>query len=313
MKISIIIPIYNESKSIAKLIDGINYSMDKINDYDYEIVIINDGSNDNSNEIKLDLKNKFNNITYIPFVRNYGQTAAITAGIDYSKGEIIIPIDGDLQNDPQDIPKLIEKLEQGYDVVSGWRKNRKDNYFSTVLPSKIANWIISKISGVYLRDYGCTLKAYRKTIIQNIKLYGEMHRFIPIYIAWLGGKVAEVPVRHRIRKYGNSNYGLSKTFSVILDLILIKFMEKQFTHPIHLFGGFAIFNLGVAVILFFIMLLLKFYFIISFIQTPLPELIVMFIMISILSLFMGILAEILMRTYFESQNKKPYQVIKKNN
>jgi hypothetical protein len=218
-------------------------------------------------------------------------------------------MDADLQNDPSDIPKLIKKLDDGYDVVSGWREKRKDRYFTRILPSKIANWIISKISGVTLHDYGCTLKAYKKATLKNVKLYGEMHRFIPIYIAWQGGKITELPVNHHARKYGKSKYGLMRTFSVIADLIFIKYMEKQFSHPMHLFGGFTIINIGLSMLSFLIMIYFKFWGGKSFIQTPLPQLVVLFAMIGILSLFMGFLAEILMRTYYESQNKKSYQVL----
>ncbi len=308
MKISIIIPIYNEQDSIKPLINSISILTDNENAEKWEILFVDDGSTDKTLEILQNDIVKLVNAKIIQLQRNYGQTAAISAGIDNSKGNILVTMDADLQNDPLDIPKLIKKLDDGYDVVSGWREKRKDRYFTRILPSKIANWIISKISGVTLHDYGCTLKAYKKATLKNVKLYGEMHRFIPIYIFWQGGKVSEIPVSHHSRKFGKSKYGLMRTFSVIADLIFLKYMEKQFTHPIHLFGGIAILNFGFSIISFLIMLYFKFWGSKSFIQTPLPQLVILFAMIGILSMFMGFLAEILMRTYYESQDKKSYQV-----
>lgn len=309
MKISIIIPIYNEQDSIKALINSLSILMDNGDNQIYEIILIDDGSTDKSLEILQSEISNFNNMKIIQLLKNYGQTAAISAGIDNATGDILVIMDADMQNDPADIPNIIRKLDDGYDVVSGWRKKRKDKYITRILPSKIANWVISKISGVKLHDYGCSLKAYRKDILKNVKLYGEMHRFIPIYIAWQGGKITELPVNHHARKYGKSKYGLMRTFSVIADLIFIKYMEKQFSHPMHLFGGFTIINIGLSMLSFIIMIYFKFWGGKSFIQTPLPQLVVLFAMIGILSLFMGFLAEILMRTYYESQNKKSYQVL----
>ena len=308
MKISIIIPIYNEQDSIKALINSLSILMDNGDNQIYEIILIDDGSTDKSLEILQSEISNFNNMKIIQLLKNYGQTAAISAGIDNATGDILVIMDADLQNDPADIPSIIRKLDDGYDVVSGWRKKRKDKYITRILPSKIANWVISKISGVKLHDYGCSLKAYRKDILKNVKLYGEMHRFIPIYIAWQGGRITEISVNHHARKYGKSKYGLMRTFSVIADLIFIKYMEKQFSHPMHLFGGFTIINIGLSMLSFLIMIYFKFWGGKSFIQTPLPQLVVLFAMIGILSLFMGFLAEILMRTYYESQNKKSYQI-----
>ncbi|MBC8196280.1 MAG: glycosyltransferase family 2 protein [Candidatus Marinimicrobia bacterium] len=308
MKISIIIPIYNEQDSIKPLINSISILMDNEKEKKWEILFVDDGSKDKTLEILQNEIVKLANAKIIQLQRNYGQTAAISAGIDNSKGNILVTMDADLQNDPSDIPKLIKKLDYGYDVVSGWREKRKDRYFTRILPSKIANWIISKISGVTLHDYGCTLKAYKKTTLKNVKLYGEMHRFIPIYITWQGGKVTEIPIRHHARKFGKSKYGLMRTFSVIADLIFLKYMEKHFTHPIHLFGGISLLNFGLSIISFLLMSYFKFWGSKSFIQTPLPQLVILFAMIGILSMFMGFLAEILMRTYYESQDKKSYQV-----
>ena len=310
MKISIIIPIYNEQDSIELLIKKIITLEKEMPNNLIEMIFVDDGSNDHTNQILRKESQNYSNIKIISLTRNYGQTAALTAGIDMADGDVLITMDADLQNDPSDIPLLIQKLEEGYDVVNGWRQKRNDKYFSRVLPSKFANWIISKISGVELHDYGCTLKAYRKEILEGVKLYGEMHRFIPIYIKWQGGKVIEVPVKHHHRMYGKSKYGIFRTISVIADLIFLKFMEKQFVHPIHLFGGFALINFGLSFLSFFVMVYFKYFLNGSFIQTPLPQLIVLFVMVGMLSLFMGFIAEILMRTYFESQNKKSYQIRK---
>ena len=239
------------------------------------------------------------------------QTAALYAGFNNSNGEILITMDGDLQNDVSDIPILIETLNRGYDVVCGWRKNRSDDYFSRILPSKVANWIISKISGVYLHDYGCTLKAYKRTILKDIRLYGG-NASIYSYIYFFGRrkKIYEIPVKHSRRIAGKSKYGIMRTFSVIADLIFLKFMEKQFSNPIHLFGGFSFVNFSFSFLSFSFMLYFKYFGNKSFIQTPLPELTILFFMIGTLSLFMGFIAEIIMRTYFESQDIYPYSIRK---
>mgnify|MGYP006089969463 CR=1 FL=1 len=308
MNVSIIIPVFNEAESIEKLIKKLSVLIEKEKNIIWEILLIDDGSIDNTFAVVQNKIIDINNINIISLNRNYGQTAAISAGIDKASGDILVTMDADLQNDPLDIPALINKLNEGYAVVSGWRKDRKDKWLTRVLPSKLANWLISKISGVNLHDYGCTLKAYRKEAIKDIKLYGEMHRFIPIYISWQGGKIAEIPVRHHERQYGSSKYGLMRTFSVIADLIFLKYMDKQFMNPIHMFGGFTIINLFLSIISIILMVYFKFWGGKSFIQTPLPQFVILFIMVGILSLFMGFLAEILMRTYFESQNKKSYQI-----
>tara|TARA_X000001036_G_C20645282_1_gene792745 strand:+ start:200 stop:1141 length:942 start_codon:yes stop_codon:yes gene_type:complete len=310
--ISVVIPIYNEEKSIILLIEKLMQLKEEPTVNRLEVLFINDGSNDKSLEVIRENIPIDDNFKIINLLRNYGQTAAIAAGIDIASNNIIITMDGDLQNDTADIPKLLMKLDEGFDVVSGWRKNRKDPFLTKVLPSKIANSLISWISGVYLHDYGCTLKAYRKKVLEGVKLYGEMHRFIPILTSWQGGKVTEIPVSHHSRKHGKSNYGLSRTFVVIIDLIFIKYLEKHFIHPMILFGGFSILNFALSLVSFILMIYFKYWNGDSFIQTPLPQLIVIFVMTGMLSLFMGFLAEILMRTYFESQNKKSYRVTNNN-
>lgn len=305
MKVSIILPVFNEEESIHTLVDEI-FRVKDLNGKELEVVFVDDGSTDKTKENLIKASKKYPNIKNIFLAKNFGQTAAITAGIDNAQGDVLITMDSDLQNDPKDIPKLLKKLNEGYDVVCGWRKNRKDKFLSRRLPSKIANIIISKISQVHLKDFGCTLKAFKKDILIGIRLYGEMHRFIPIYISWNGGKIAEEVVNHRYRKHGKSKYGISRTASVIVDLIFLKFLEKQFSHPLHLFGGFSLLNLLLSVISFLLMLYFKFYGDKSFIETPLPQLVILFILVGVISFFMGLLAEILMRTYYESQDRKSY-------
>ena len=302
---SIVIPIYNEEDNIVKLSDSILNSLPNLK---YEILFINDGSTDNSEEIIEKLTNNHNNIHLINLRRNYGQTAAMQAGFDHSKGDIIIPMDGDLQNDPRDIPLLINKINEGYDVVSGWRKDRLDKKLTRVIPSKIANHLISKISGLPLHDYGCTLKAYKKEVLNEIKLYGEMHRFIPIYASWEGAKVTEIPVRHHARIAGKTKYGLSRIPKVILDILVIRFFDKSLDRPIHLFGKFGLFMFFLAFVLALLALYLKIFMNTSFILTPLPLLVVFFTMSGLLCIFIGLLAEIQSRIYFESINRPPYLI-----
>ena len=306
--ISVVIPIFNEEENINKLSQSITKAL---SDIDYEVLFINDGSTDNSENEIVKLSSTDPKIKLINLRRNYGQTAAMQAGFDQSKGTIVIPMDGDLQNDPKDIPKLIEKINEGYDVVSGWRKIRSDKKLTRIIPSKIANMIISKISGIHLHDYGCTLKAYRKEILEDIKLYGEMHRFIPIYASWEGAKVTEIPVNHHPRIAGKTKYGLSRIPRVILDLLVIRFFDKSLDRPIHLFGQFGLLMFLIAFLLFFMALFLKVFMNISFILTPLPLLVVFFSMSGLLCIFLGLVAEIQSRIYFESKNRPPY-LIKKN-
>ena len=306
--ISVIIPIYNEEANIIKLSESI---LNALSDIDFEVLFVNDGSTDNSEKIIESISEKHSNMKLINLRRNYGQTAAMQAGFDHSKGDIVIPMDGDLQNDPKDIPMLIEKINEGYDVVSGWRKIRSDKKFTRIIPSKIANMIISKISGIHLHDYGCTLKAYRKEILHDIKLYGEMHRFIPIYASWEGAKVTEIAVHHHPRTAGKTKYGLSRIPRVILDLLVIRFFDKSLDRPIHLFGQFGLLMFLVAFLLSLLAIFLKIFINISFILTPLPLLVVFFSMSGLLCIFLGLVAEIQSRIYFEARDRPPY-LIKQN-
>ncbi len=305
--LSIVIPVFNEEDNILPLYDGLMIVLESLG-CKYEILFINDASRDKT-ALRLDeLAEKNELVKVIHFKRNFGQTAAMMAGINFSSNEIIIPMDGDLQNDPNDIPNLLAKLNEGFDVCSGWRKERKDNSLKRNLPSKMANFLISRISGVHLHDYGCSLKAYKRDVIEGVKLYGEMHRFIPIYAVWQGAKVTEIPVTHHARTHGQSKYGINRTFKVILDLIVIKFLEQHAQKPIYLFGGFGLFSICLSVISFLLMIYLKYWRDTTFIRTPLPLLTILFFMLGIISILLGLIAELLNRTYYESQNKSVYLI-----
>lgn len=306
-ELSVIIPVYNEEDSLDRLYQRVIESMSVLN-RTWELILVDDGSSDKSFEILTKLSAGDRRLKVVKFVRNFGQTAALAAGIDYARGQIIIPMDADLQNDPKDIDLLLNKLDEGFDVVSGWRKDRKDEFFTRLLPSWAANKVISVISGVPLHDYGCSLKAYRREVIKDVKLYGEMHRFVPIYATWMGGKVAEIPVTHHARQFGQSKYGLSRTFKVVLDLITVKFLASYATKPIHIFGAIGLWSLFFSFLAFCWMVVLKFFFQTSFIETPLPVLVAMFVMLGVQFIMMGLLAEIMVRTYHESQDKRIYKV-----
>ncbi len=310
-KLSIILPIYNEAPGISLLFKKLGEALQS---FEYEIIAVNDGSKDNSWEELKKTGTMDTRIKLVNFKRNFGQTAAINAGIQFSSGDIIILIDSDLENDPADIPILLNKMNEGYDVVSGWRKDRwKGQFLTRKLPSIAANKLISKISGIELHDYGCTLKAYKKEVIMDIRLYGQMHRFIPVFCKWQGGNVTEIPVTYQPRIFGKSNYGMFRIYKVLLDLILIKFLDKYMHRPIHFFGGAGI----ISFLISFLSLALALYFKVSgqkdLIQTPLPTIAAMFFIVGILMVLMGILAEILMRTYYESQNKFPFTIKEKIN
>jgi glycosyltransferase involved in cell wall biosynthesis len=305
--ISVIIPIYNEFDNILPLYEKLLAELPLLK-RDFEVILVNDGSNDGS-EVKLkEISSKNKCFKVVNLRRNFGQTAAMMAGIDYAKGEIIIPMDGDLQNDPMDIKRLIEKLDEGFDVVSGWRKDRRDATWKRNIPSRIANRLISWISGVHLHDYGCSLKAYHRDVIKDVKLYGEMHRFIPIYASWFGAKVTEIPVTHHARIHGVSKYGLERVAKVVLDLLVVKFFAKYSTKPIYVFGGFGLLTICLASASGLYAIYLKLFEDVSYILTPLPLLAVTAFITGIMSILMGLLAELIMRTYYESQAKSVYLV-----
>jgi glycosyltransferase involved in cell wall biosynthesis len=312
MKLSIVIPIYNEEGNLKELYSEL-VSVLAITNLAYEIIWVNDGSGDESLAVLDSIAKLDKNSKIIDFVHNFGQTAAMSAGIKYATGDIIIPMDADLQNDPLDIPKFLEKIKEGYDVVSGWRKDRKDAFLLRKIPSWIANIIIANITGVHIHDYGCSMKAYRREIIQGVNLYGEMHRFIPAYAKWHGGSVTEIVVNHRPRIHGVTKYGISRTFRVILDLILIKFLSKYFNRPIHFFGGLGFISLALGGMAAITATYLRVLHSMPFITTPLPIFSAMLVIVGVQLIAMGIIAEMLMRVYYESQGKQPYSIKKITN
>ncbi|TAL39195.1 MAG: glycosyltransferase [Spirochaetes bacterium] len=305
--LTIILPVYNEEENITLQYEAIIKAASPLGK-SFEVIFIDDGSIDGSFDALKVLAVKDKRIKLVKFRRNFGQTAAMAAGIDHAAGEIIIFMDSDLQNDPEDIRRLLEKIEEGYDVVSGWRKNRKDHFLFRTIPSRIANRLISRVSGVKLHDLGCSLKAYRGEVIREVKLYGEMHRFIPIHASWVGARITEIPVNHNPRKFGKSKYGIQRTFKVLLDLITIKFMGSFATKPIYIFGGTGFLLFAMSVVTGIAVILMKIYFHMSMVRNPLLQFTVLLITLSFLFIMLGILAEISIRTYHESQNKRPYQV-----
>ena len=307
MRLSVLIPIYNEVENIPLLCDAVLGVLDTL-PHQAEVILVNDGSSDGSGEALERAAASDSRLRIIHFRRNYGQTAALMAAIDHASGDILVPMDGDLQNDPADIPRLLAKLDEGYDVVSGWRRNRQDKAVTRKLPSRIANWLISKISGVELHDYGCTLKAYRRDMLENVRLYGEMHRFVPIYAAWEGARITEMEVNHNPRRFGVSKYGLGRVAKVILDLVLIRFMQKAFDRPIHFFGTIGLAAVALAMVAGTWALALKLLEGVSLIATPLPLLAVFLMLTGILCVLLGVLAELQMRVYFESQAKRNYVI-----
>lgn len=308
-ELSLFLPVLDEEENLRPMHAKIAAALDELGKT-AEVLYVDDGSTDRSLQILKEIAAGDDRVRVISLRRNYGQTAAMSAGIDAAKGEILIPMDADLQNDPADIERLLKKLDEGYDVVSGWRKNRQDKLISRKIPSQIANKVISWIGGVHLHDYGCSLKAYRREVIQDVRLYGEMHRFIPIYASWAGARVTEIPVDHHARTMGKSKYGISRTIKVIFDLMTIKFMASYQTKPIYVFGTFGMLAFILAMIAGVWAIVLKFYGT-SFILTPLPVITVVMLAISVQFFLMGLLAELLVRTYHESQDKAIYAVREK--
>lgn len=296
--LSITIPIYNEAGSIGLLYEKVRNAMEK-QPQPWELVLVNDGSSDGSDEMLDEIAAKDARVKVVHFRRNFGQTAAMMAGFDFSTGEVIVPMDGDLQNDPEDIPKLLAKLDEGFDVVSGWRKDRQDNALKRNLPSIMANRLISWVSGVRLHDFGCSLKAYRREVVEGVRLYGEMHRFLPIYAKWHGAEIAEVVVRHHARAHGNSKYGLERVLKVLADLITVKFLDRFQQKPMYLFAGVGLLFLIISLFTF----VLSFFFIGSLgFTTAVTG------TAGVLCILMGLLAEMIVRTFYESQGKRVYMV-----
>lgn len=305
--LSVIVPFYNEEENVVPLYDEIKAAL-LATGLSHEMVFVNDGSRDETLVRLHEISDRDATVQVIDLLRNYGQTAAMMAGFDRACGKTIVAMDGDGQNDPAEIPKLLAALNNGFDVVSGWRENRQDKTLTRKIPSKIANWLISKVSGVHLHDYGCSLKAYRRDVIDGVRLYGEMHRFIPIYTAWQGGRITEVPVNHRARMRGVSKYGLNRIFKVLLDLLLVSFLERYMNKPIYVFGGVGFVLLITSFLTATWAVGLKLIEGVSFISTPLPMLTGTFFATGLICVLMGLMAELIMRTYYEAQNKNVYQV-----
>lgn len=308
MDISLVVPVYNEQDNLPLLFEAIEKAMESLNRR-WEVVFVNDGSGDDSIAILAQQAKKDpQHVRVVSFRRNFGQTAAIAAGLDYSEGEIIVLLDADMQNDPADIPMMLAKLDEGYDLVSGWRKQRKDNAVTRNFPSMLANWLISRVTGVHLHDYGCTLKAYRRDVLEGFRLYGEMHRFIPVYASSVGATITEVPVRHHPRQYGKTKYGLERTVKVILDLFTVKFLVSYASKPIYLFGGAGGLLMVVSAISMLYLFIRRVFFLVAVANSPLLQMSAMFFILGVQSILMGLIAELLVRTYHESQRKPTYTV-----
>jgi glycosyltransferase involved in cell wall biosynthesis len=308
--LSLIVPVYNEEENLPLLIEAIQKTLAPLS-YTWEVVLVDDGSQDGSLGVLTQLAEKDSeHLRVLSFRRNFGQTAAIAAGLDYARGEIVVLLDADMQNDPADIPMMLEKLDEGYDLVSGWRRRRQDTYLTRTLPSNMANKLISWVTGVPLHDYGCTLKAYRREVLEGFRLYGEMHRFIPVFAYSVGAKITEVQVNHHPRKFGKAKYGLERTLKVVLDLFTVKFLVSYSSKPIYLFGGAGlalIFGSGAMLAYLGIRRVLTS---ISVLGSPFFQLSVMLFILGFQSVLMGLIAELLVRTYYESQRKPTYRIRK---
>lgn len=313
MNLSLVIPVYNEKDNLPLLFEAIYNTIPPLNK-EWEVILVDDGSRDKSLAVLEEYAAKDPlHVRVISFRRNFGQTAAIAAGLDYASGEIIVLLDADMQNDPADIPMMLEKLDKGYDLVSGWRKQRKDNAFTRNFPSMIANWVISRVTGVHLHDYGCTLKVYRRDVLEGFRLYGEMHRFIPVYANSVGANITEVVVNHHPRKFGKTKYGLERTAKVILDLFTVKFLVSFASKPIYLFGGAGGGLMIISAVIMAYLFFRRIFFLVGVTGSPLFQTSVMFFILGFQAMLMGLIAELLVRTYHESQRKPTYVVRTKIN
>lgn len=307
MDLSVVVPVYNEEENTQYLHDQLTEVLEPLG-LEYEIICVDDGSEDRSFERLRALAERDPRVKVIRFRRNYGQTAAFCAGFDYARGDIVVTIDADLQNDPAGIPLLLRKMQEGYDVVSGWRKDRQDPFLTRRLPSNIANWLISRTTGVQVHDRGCSLRAHRSEIVKEMRLYGELHRFIPDIAAWLGASMAEVPVEHRARKYGRSKYGIGRTFRVVLDLITVRFLQGYSTRPIQIFGRWGILLGGLGFILALWLSFEKLVLGQSIANRPALILSVLLMLMGVQLVSIGLLGEMTVRTYYEGQNKPIYAI-----
>ena len=312
MNLSVIIPVYNEQENLPMLYEALLKALEPL-PVAWDVILVDDGSRDGSLKVLEQLAAKDQRLRVVSLRRNFGQTAAIAAGIDHSDGEVIVLMDADLQNDPADIPMLLQKIEEGYDVVSGWRAKRKDAYITRTLPSNLANGLISWVTGVHLHDYGCTLKAYRREVITGFRLYGEMHRFIPVYASSYGARIIELPVNHNPRKFGKTKYGLERTVKVILDLFTVKFLSSFGNKPIYLFGGTGLGLIALSAAVLFYLFVRRVGFGVSVLASPLFQIATMVAIMGFQSMLMGLIAELQVRTYHESQGKPTYTVRKRIN
>jgi glycosyltransferase involved in cell wall biosynthesis len=310
--LSVVIPAYNEEENVPILYEKLKRVLDSLGE-DYEIIFVDDGSTDGTYQRLKQLTEKDSRLKVIMFKRNYGQTAAMSAGFEHAKGDVIITLDADLQNDPEDIPLLLEKLKEGYHVVSGWRKDRKDPFLSRRLPSMIANWLISKITSVHLHDYGCTLKAYRAEVVKDLELFGDMHRFLPALTKRRGAKITEVVVRHHPRMFGRSKYGIGRTVRVLLDIMLVKFLNEYINKPLYMFGSVGFLLLGLGLFSLFYLIFLKLFLEEPIGRRPLLILSVLLILAGIQLISTGLLAELLVRIYYRTKDTKPYVIQEKIN
>ena len=307
LDVSVVVPVYNEVESLPHLISEIATTL-TASHLSYEIICVDDGSTDGSAELLKQHAQNRSDLKAVLLRRNYGQTAAMAAGFYYAYSQAIVTLDGDLQNDPADIPELLAKLEEGYDLVSGWRQKRQDAALTRLLPSKIANWLIGRVTGVKLHDYGCSLKAYRSELVADMNLYGELHRFLPALAYIEGAKITELPVRHHARRYGRSKYGLWRTFRVSMDLLTIWFMKTFLTRPMHVFGLFGLLSMALGTLLGLYLTFLKLGLGYSIGNRPLLILAVVLLVTGVQLFSFGLLAELLMRTYHESQGRPIYRV-----
>ncbi len=311
--LSLVVPVFNEEENLLLLFESIKQALAGL-PQSWELVLVDDGSSDGSPRILEELAGKDpQHVRVILFRRNFGQTAAIAAGIDHARGEVLVFLDADMQNDPADIPMMLEKLDDGYDVVSGWRKQRQDFFLTRTLPSAIANALISWVTGVRLHDYGCTLKAYRREVLGGFRLYGEMHRFIPVYAYSAGAKIVEVPVRHHPRTHGKTKYGLERIVKVVLDLFTVRFLLSYFHKPIYLFGGTGIGLMLISAATLVFLMIRRLLYNISPFDSPFFQVSAMFFILGFQSILMGLIAEMQVRTYHEAQGKPTYRVRKKLN
>lgn len=310
LTLSVVIPVYNERDNVGPLLEELAAALEPLAGR-HEVVIVDDGSDDGTWEALRQHGREISWLRLVRFARNYGQTAALSAGFHVARADTVVTLDGDLQNDPRDIPALLARMDEGYDVVSGWRRDRKDRFLNRTLPSRVANWLISTITGVHLHDYGCTLKAYRRDVLSRFELYGQLHRFLPAMCVWAGGRVTEMVVNHRPRKRGRTKYGIGRTFTVLLDLMTVKFLTSYGAHPIRVFGMTGLVSAGLGVVALVAVVAMKLWMGVDMTGNPLLYLAMLGEILGVQFLLMGILAEMLTRTYHEAQGKRPYVIVER--